>query len=213
MSFGLYIERQSPLHRLAPSVKLAALLAAGIGVFLVRDPLWLLPVLGMVGALWAVAQIPMRQAWRQLRPLAVLMLLFLLVHGWLTSWTLGFLVVLRFAILVLAAFLVTTTTRLSEMIETLERAMAPLTRFGVNPAKVSLALSLALRFIPLLYDRVREIREAQRARGRERSIVSIAVPLLVRTLRMANDLTEALEARGFDGTVTADAPKPPKPRR
>jgi hypothetical protein len=70
---------------------------------------------------------------------------------------------------------------------------------GVNPAKVSLALSLALRFIPLLYAQVHDIREAQRVRGLERNFTAIAVPLLVRTLRMANDLTDAIEARGFNG--------------
>ncbi|TVR78158.1 MAG: energy-coupling factor transporter transmembrane protein EcfT [Rhodospirillales bacterium] len=213
MTLGLYIDRSSLLHRLAPAVKLATLLAAGIGVFLVRDPLWLLPVLGTVLMLYAVAKIPPGEVWRQLRPLAVLMVLFLLAHGWLTTWTLGFLVVLRFAILVLAAFLVTYTTKLSAMIETLERAIAPLAPLGVNPAKVSLALSLALRFIPLLYDRVREIREAQRARGLERSVVSIAVPLLVRTLRMADDLTQALEARGFDATEPAPRAGRAKTRR
>jgi biotin transport system permease protein len=59
-------------------------------------------------------------------------------------------------------------------------------------------LSLALRFIPLLFDKFEEIREAQRARGLERSVVALLMPLLIKTLRMANDLTEAIEARGYD---------------
>ena len=43
MSLALYIHASSPLHRLAPSIKIAVLIAAGIGVFLVGNPVWLMP--------------------------------------------------------------------------------------------------------------------------------------------------------------------------
>ena len=132
----------------------------------------------------------------------VLIAVIFLVHGYFTSWTLGFLVVLRFAILLLLALLVTFTTRTSEMIDVLERGFSPLALIGVNPAKLSLMLSLALRFIPLLFEKFTEIREAQRARGLDGNIVALIMPLLIKTLRMANDLTEAIEARGYDPDFT-----------
>jgi biotin transport system permease protein len=198
VSLALYIHKSSPLHRLAPSVKVAALIAAGIAVFLVGNPVWLMLVLAVVAMLYAVARVPLATAARQLRPFALLIGLIFIFHGMFTTWTLGLLVVLRFAVLVLLGMLVSFTTRVSDMIETIERGMAPLAVLGVNPEKVSLALSLALRFIPLLYAQVQEIREAQRVRGLERNFAAIAVPLLVRTLRMAGDLTDAIEARGFD---------------
>jgi biotin transport system permease protein len=203
MSLALYIHRASPLHRLAPSVKVAVLIAAGIGVFLVGNPLWLMPLLLIVAALYAFARIPLAALARQLRPLGVLIGLIFLFHGLFTTWALGVLVVLRLAVLVLLAMLVSFTTRVSDMIETIERGLAPLALLGVDPAKASLALSLALRFIPLLYAQVHDIREAQRVRGLERNFTAIAVPLLVRTLRMANDLTDAIEARGFEGAKLA----------
>lgn len=178
--------------------KLVVLLAAGVGVFLVSDPLWLLPALAGVVALFFLGRVPVGPAARQLRPAAILIAIIFLVHGALTSWELGFLVILRFAILLLLAVLVTFTTRVSDMIETVERAVAPLAPLGVNPAKVSLTLSLALRFIPLLADRYAEIREAQRARGLDGHIVALLMPLMIKTLKMADNLTEALEARGYD---------------
>lgn len=174
------------------------LFAASIGVFAVSTPLWLLLLLAIVAGLFVVGRVPIRQALRQLRPAAVLIAIIFVVHGAFTSWELGFLVVLRFAILLLMAILVTFTTRVSDMIETLERALAPLTPVGVNPAKVSLTLSLALRFIPLLFDRFTEIRDAQRARGLDRNIFALLMPLMIKTLKMADNLTEAIEARGYD---------------
>jgi biotin transport system permease protein len=203
MSLALYIHGVSPLHRLAPSVKVAVLIAAGIAVFLVGNPLWLTAVLLIVAALHALARIPLAALARQLRPLAVLIGLIFLFHGLFTTWTLGLLVVLRLAVLVLLAMLVSFTTRVSDMIETIERGLAPLALLGLDPGKVSLALSLALRFIPLLYAQVHDIREAQRVRGLERNVTAIAVPLLIRTLRMASDLTDAIEARGFEGAKPA----------
>ncbi len=199
MSLALYIHAASPLHRLAPGIKVAALVIAGLLVFLVDNPAWLMAILVVVILLYAIARVPLRTAARQLRPFVLLIGLIFVFHGLFTSWTLGFLVVLRFAVLVLLGMLVSFTTRVSDMIETIESALAPLRALGVNPEKVSLALSLALRFIPLLYSQVQEIREAQRVRGLERNLAAIAIPLLVRTLKMAGDLTDAIEARGFDG--------------
>jgi biotin transport system permease protein len=45
------------------------------------------------------------------------------------------------------------------------------------------------------------IREAQRARGLDRSLVALVVPLLIRGLRSADALTEAIEARGGIGAA------------
>lgn len=208
MSLALYIHRSSPLHRLAPSVKVAVLIAAGIGVFFIESLPWLAGVLIVVILLYGLARLPPATVIRQLRPIALLIGIIFVFHGIFTTWTLGLLVVLRLAVLVLLGMLVSFTTRVSDMIETIERGLAPLALVGIDPAKVSLALSLALRFIPLLYEQVQDIREAQRVRGLERNFTAIAVPLLVRTLRMASDLTDAIEARGFDGNKSEARRRP-----
>ncbi len=198
MTVGLYVHADTGLHRLRPAVKLAALAAAGVGVFLVAEPLALAAALAAVALLYVLARAPIGETVRQLKPVALLLAVIFLVHGFFTTWTTGLVVVLRFSMLISLALLVTLTTRVSDMVETLERVLAPLAAVGVHPAKASLALSLALRFIPLIADKAREIREAQRARGLERSLVAVAVPLLVKTLKLAGDLTDAIEARGFD---------------
>ncbi|MDJ0930793.1 energy-coupling factor transporter transmembrane component T [Breoghania sp.] len=51
------------------------------------------------------------------------------------------------------------------MIAVIEKALGPFRRFGVDPKKVSLAFSLALRFIPVIGGQSQEIRNAQRARA------------------------------------------------
>lgn len=105
---------------------------------------------------------------------------------------------LRFAVLILFASLVSLTTRVSDMIAALEIGLRPLAFVGLNPAKVGLALSLAIRFIPVIAGQLTEIREAQRVRGLNRSILAAAVPLIVRTLKIAGAVADATEARSYD---------------
>ena len=83
------------------------------------------------------------------------------------------------------------------LIDGIERGLPFLRPLGVNPAKVSLALSLALRFIPVLAQITQEVREAQRVRGLENSVIALAIPLFVRPLRMSDDIADAIEARGY----------------
>lgn len=195
---GLYIDRYSVLHALAPGVKMLALALSALALIAVDDWRVLTAVLAAVLCLFAVARLPAREVVAQLRPVLFLALFFFAVHALLVSWQSGLVTVLRFTILVSLAVVITLTTRVSDMVDALEAALRPLRFIGVNPAKISLMISLAIRFVPLLIDLVREIRAAQQARGLERSIVAVAVPLIVKTLRMASVLTDAIEARGYD---------------
>jgi len=198
MTLGLYVARSSPLHRLPAGAKVASLAVAGVVVFLISDPRLLALVLaGAVGLLF-VAQAPLRETVRQLRPVAIILLIVLVVHSTFTTWTQGLVVVMRFGVLLLTALVVSFTTPVSAMIDALERALAPLAPLGVNPAKVSLLLSMTLRFIPLIAEKAAAVREAQRVRGLERNPVALIVPLIIRTLRLAEGLAEAIEARGYD---------------
>jgi biotin transport system permease protein len=195
---ALYIPGQSMLHRLPATPKLLALPAAASGLFWLDGPAALAVANAAVVALYALARLPLGETARALRPALVLLLAILLIHGALTDWQTGSVIVLRIAALMLLATLVTLTTRLTDMIDTLERAMAPLRLVGVSPARAGLVLSLAIRLVPLLLAELELVREAQRARGLERGMVSLMLPFLVGSLRLARDLGDAIEARGVD---------------
>jgi biotin transport system permease protein len=195
---GLYIERNSAIHALAPGVKMLVLALSAVALIAVDDWRVLGAILAAVLALFAVARLPAREVAAQLRPVLFLGLFFFVIHWLLVSWQSGLVTVLRFTILVSLAVLITLTTRISDMVDALESGLRPRRVLGVNPAKVSLMISLAIRFVPLLIDLVREIQAAQRSRGLERSVTAVAVPLIVKTLRMASVLTDAIDARGYD---------------
>ena len=195
---GLYVPRESALHRAPAGIKLLGLMAASVGVLMTGDP-WVLGAMltGVLG-LYAAARLGWRTSWGQLRPPLGFLLLLFAVQGLLTTWDQATVTALRFALMVLLASLVTLTTRASALLAALERALRPLARFGVHPARVSLAFSLTLRFIPVITQTVNEVRDAQRARGTENSLFALAVPVIVRTLKLADDVADAIDARSFD---------------
>ena len=195
---GLYIPRESALHRLSAGWKLLFLLLAGVLVFSLTDWRILLALLAGSLTLYGVARLGGQATWAQVRPSLWLLLFFLVFQGLLTTWEAGFITVLRFGVMILLGSLLTLTTRTSELLGTLERTLKPLARVGVNPAKVSLAISLTLRFIPVVVQTVQDVQDAQRARGIEKNAVALAVPVIIRTLKMADDVADAIDARSFD---------------
>jgi biotin transport system permease protein len=200
---ALYVPRATAVHRLPAGVKLLCL--AGFAVLLFAVPT--LPVAagalaGVLAAGLGVARLPAALLARQARAV-VWWLLALAAVTALTDGVAGAaVVVLRLLALVLAAAVVTATTRVTAMVRVVEWLCGPLRLLGVRPARIGLAVAMALRFIPLVAERADRIREAQAARGGPvrgvRALTTTVVPLLVQVLQMAHTVSEALDARGAD---------------
>jgi biotin transport system permease protein len=198
VSLGLYLHRDSPVHALPAGLKMGALLAVSAALLLVSSPVPPLAALPVTLGLFALARLRPGEVLPLLRPLPWVLVPLLLLHGALSGWQDAVRLVARLTVLLLLATLVSLTTRVSDQLEALGRALRPLALVGVSPARLGLLLSLTLRFIPLVAEWTREVREAQRVRGLEHHPLALLVPLLVKTLRTADALAEAIDARGFD---------------
>ncbi len=195
---SLYVPGGSFIHRVPAAVKLSILLIGSAALFMVSS----IPVhaaeLVLIAGLFHAARLPWRDTFRQLRTVLIFLVPIFLFHVFITDWMLGLETVLRILVLLLLAVLVTLTTKPTEMIDVLEAAIRPLRHVGVNPSKASMMLSMVIRFIPMMMREAQEILEAQRARGLDRNAIALLMPLLIKTLKMADDLSEAIEARGYD---------------
>ena len=147
---------------------------------------------------YAVARVPLRALARQVVGLAWVAVPLLAFQWVSTSWRTGVGVVGSFVALVLLAGLVTLTTRTTAMVDVVVRGAGWLRRFGVDPQRVGLMLALGIRSVHVVLGLAQEVREAQHARGLRSSPRAFAVPLIVRSLRHADRLGEALSARGVD---------------
>ncbi|MFI7643914.1 energy-coupling factor transporter transmembrane component T family protein [Nonomuraea sp. NPDC049400] len=195
---GAYVPGASPLHRLPAGVKLAGLALACTALVLLRSPLALAGAAVAVAGLYVLSGVGVAASWAQVKPVrwfAVALFgmqwVFVDLQGAVST-------TLRVVLAVALAGLVTLTTRMSDMLNTLERCLAPARFVGLDPFRVSLLLSLTVRSVPVVAALATRVREAQRARGVERSLRAFAVPLVVSSLRHADALGEALSARGLD---------------
>jgi biotin transport system permease protein len=195
---GLYVPGTSPLHRAPAGLKLLVMVAVGIGsVFL--DHAWQVPVaLAVVLLAYAVAGLSLRVVAGQLRPLLWIGLVTAGFHVVVNGWERALVVVGVLGLLVLLASLVTLTTRTTDLVDAVVVICRPLRVLRVDPERVGLVIALGIRCVPVVVGLAEDVRDAQRARGLTASPRAFAVPLIVRSLRHADALGEALSARGLD---------------
>ncbi|WP_372425806.1 energy-coupling factor transporter transmembrane component T family protein [Salinarimonas chemoclinalis] len=203
MSPSLYVPGDGPLHRLPAGAKLAALAGLGIALFLVSSPIVLgaaaLAAAGVVAAT-GVRLARMRGA---LAGIAIVVAIVVAANAWLVGWREAAASGARIVALVLLGYALTLTTRMSDLLATLERLLAPLERIGLADAgKVALAVALVLRFVPELMKQADDIREARAARGLRVGPVALVVPMIVRVLRSADAIAEAIDARAYPPAET-----------
>ncbi len=195
---GLYVPGRSLLHRAPAGVKLLGLLLVGALVVWLDRPWQVGVALVLVLAGYGVAGLGWRTPIRQVRPLWLLLLVTACLHLVLGDWQRALVVIGSIVVLVLLAALVTLTTRTTALVDVVVTAAGPLRRLGVDADRVGLIVALGIRCVPVVVSLAGEIRDAQLARGLTASPRAFAVPLVVRALRHADTLGEALVARGVD---------------
>lgn len=197
-SLGLYVPGGSPLHRMRAGTKLLVMVLAGAGSILLDHPWQVALAVALALGGYVVAGLPLGLALRQVRPLlwvvGLVALFHLVVDGWESAAVFAGVIVL----LVLLASLVTLTTRTTDMVDAVVHGLRPLRRLGVHPERIGLLMALGIRSVPVVVGLAEEVRDAQRARGLSTSARAFAVPLIVRSLRHADALGDALIARGVD---------------
>lgn len=222
---GMYVAADSALHRLDPRVKMGAALLLMTLPF-AAPGLWSTLLLSaFVIAIASLSAAPLPALLRTLHTviwIGFFMFFFylfttpgqtLVAVGDITvTWEgllSGVTQVYRLCLLVIVAALLTFTTSPSQLAHGLEALLGPLARLGLPVRELAMVLTIALRFVPTLFDEIDKITKAQRARGldsvsrnpwrRVRSWVPTFVPIFVSAFRRAEELAVAMDARGFRG--------------
>jgi biotin transport system permease protein len=198
----LYRPGNGLLHRMAAGPKILLLLAVVLGVSLLPSTWWAAAAAGTVTVLaYALAglgdgMLGMRELGRQVYSVRWIViisfagqLLFLGPQSAVANTA------RVTAAIVLASLLVLTTT-VTALLDAVERAARPLQRVRLDPERAALLLTVTLTTIPVVARLARDVRDAQRARGARRDLRNFAVPFLVMALKHADELGDALTARG-----------------
>jgi biotin transport system permease protein len=188
------------LHRVPAGGKLVALAVVSVALMSV-SPLVLGASAGVVALMvLSLKQDTLQRVARFLYAFWPVMAVIFAFHIALGTIVEGALTLTRMMVLMTLAYLVTLTTTMQAMMDAVLWLLKPLTFFGFRPRKLALAVTLSLRFIPLLLDQWQKRREAWYARTGRRLPLRLMVNLLIDALRMAEHMSEALYARGFDAS-------------
>lgn len=117
-------------------------------------------------------------------------------------------IVIRLVMMLMVTMTLTSTTKPMDLTYGLEWYLTPLKIVKFPSHIVAMTLSIALRFIPTLIDETNRIIKAQSSRGvdfnhggifkRFRAIFALIIPLFVSAITRSEELSDAMEARGYD---------------
>lgn len=223
-ALGRYIPIDSLMHRFDPRAKIAAMLILMIAIFIPAGFIGY-ALIGVVVLLGIYsAKMKLNFIWNAMKPM-FFMLAFLLIINIMVvktgtplvtvfNFTIysdalsqTFYIVVRLVLMITITTILTATTKPLELTMGLEDLMTPLKRFHVPAHEIAMMISIALRFIPTLIEETQRIIKAQASRGvdldegklKEKimAILSLIVPLFVSSFQRAEELANAMEARGY----------------
>ena len=226
ITLGQYYPADSILHRLDPRVKFVGTLVYVISLFLFHNWGYLLGTV-FLAVMIKLSKVPFKFITKGLKSIFVLLaitmvfnILFtpgeVLVRIWKITITregvaMACRMSVRLIFLMIGSSLMTLTTTPNQLTDALESLLGPLKKIHVPVHEISMMMSIALRFIPILLEETDKIMKAQMARGadfesgniinRAKALIPILVPLFISAFRIAQELAMAMEARCYGGNV------------
>lgn len=236
ITLGQYYPVDSILHRLDPRTKLFGTMVFILSLFIANN-IWpyLLATVFLAAAIH-FSHVPFKFMVRGLKAIVFLLIISVSFNLVLTPgeavFQLGFMKITREGIrlagfmgvrliyLVIGSSIMTLTTTPNELTDGLEKSLGFLKKVGVPVHEISMMMSIALRFIPILVEETDKIMKAQMARGADfetgnliqkaKSMIPLLVPLFISAFRRATDLAMAMEARCYRGGEGRTKMKPLK---
>lgn len=224
IALGRYLPLNSVLHRMDPRFKLMAMLGIMVAIFLPAGyPGYGVLSAFLVSAL-LLGQLKLMMIVRSMKPMVFMLIFLTLINalvlrtGYVLIDLLGFklysdalfqtlYIVVRLMLMIMVTTLLTATTKPLDLTLAIEDLFAPFKRFGFPAHEIAMMISIALRFIPTLIEETERIMKAQASRGvdlkegtlKEKimAVLSLIVPLFVSSFQRAEELADAMEARGY----------------
>ncbi|MHB8916751.1 MAG: energy-coupling factor transporter transmembrane component T family protein [Desulfocucumaceae bacterium] len=224
MELGQYLPVDSMVHRLDPRTKILSALLA-ITAVLASGWAGLAASAVLAGAGLTLGRVTLPVLWRQARSLGFIIVVTVLlqvlftpgnellragpVHISVRGLLAGLDLAARLVLIIALGIVLTSTTSTLRLAAGLEELLKPLARLGVPVHEVVMAVTVAVRFVPVIFEEARTIMNAQVSRGagfggpglarRATAFISLMVPLLVAALRRSEELATAMEARCYQG--------------
>ena len=225
ITIGQYYPADSILHKLDPRVKFLGTLVFIISLFLIKGLAGYVFVTVVLATLIKLSKVPFGMMLKGMKAIIFILIITVIFNMLFTPgeaifriWRLtitregviqAFRMAIRLSYLIIGSSIMTLTTTPNQLTDAMENLFSPLKVIKVPVHEISMMMSIALRFIPILMEETDKIMKAQIARGadfesgnlikRVTNMIPLLVPLFVSAFQRANDLAMAMEARCYHG--------------
>lgn len=224
MTLGRYLPYDSVMHRMDPRAKIMSLLLILITIFFDAGFSGYILIALFAYMSLKLSKISLSYLVKSIKPM-LFMMCFLAVINILVMRTGEVLItigsfaiykkavmqtayiVIRLVLIVALTTVVTATTKPLDLTLGIEHLLSPFKKIGFPAHEVAMMISIALRFIPTLLEETERIMKAQASRGvdfkegklmeKVSAIISLIVPLFISAFSRAEELANAMEARGY----------------
>ncbi len=224
LTFGRYVPGNTPLHRLDPRVKIICMLLLMTSVFINAHYINYIVICSLLLVCLLISRLGVGYVLKAMKPIVMMSLILgviniLVVQTGDVLITLGTFsvysdalkqtayIIIRLVLMICITTVLTATTKPLELTLGIEDLLSPLSKIGFPAHEIAMMISIALRFIPTLIEETEKIMKAQASRGvdlqegrlseKVSAILSLIVPLFVSAFQTAEDLANAMEARGY----------------
>ena len=231
-----YIYDDSILHKMNPAIKFVGLLLLSILILFLNGFICLISTVLIVSLLSHLGHLEFKKVIAPLRHLLWFLVMIFLMNALFykantciySIWFLciskegimkGANIVLHTSSVTILSYIFIRTTTSVEIMRGIEKVMTPLRFIGLPTRDIALIMSIALQFIPVFYSDFDRIRKAQIVRGADftgnslidkiKVVFPLVIPAFVSAFRRADELSLAMEARGFSLQIDLDSVKEP----
>ncbi len=206
---GKYYPITSRIHEMNPVAKVLCTLLYIALIFITNDFFIMTLVFILSILLVELAHLPKKIYKTTIKSLKIILIFMIIIYALLGyNWMDISMMAMRLIGIVLYTTVLTLTTPPNEITYGLNKVFAPLNIIGVPVNKMSLSISLSLRFVPSIIDQANRILKSQASRGVDYSnskpkgkiiaVKALIYPMFALTLRKADILAEAMQVRLYN---------------
>ena len=215
----------SVVNRMDPRSKILIMLMIMIAVFIPAGILGYAFIGAFIVLSLILSKLSLGYALKAMKPMAFMMVFLLVINvlliktgvpifewGWFSIYSDAIhqtlYIVIRLMLMIIVTTILTATTKPLDLTLGIEKLLQPFEKIGLPAHIIAMMISIALRFIPTLIEETQSIMNAQASRGvdlengkmKEKimAVLALIVPLFVSAFDRADQLANAMEARGYD---------------
>ncbi len=225
IALGRYLPLDSIVHRMDPRSKICIMILLMVAIFIPAGIYGYIVIGAFILLCLFLSKLELGYALRAMKPM-MWMMIFLFVINCIALrtgtplFTIGsftiysdaifqtLYIMVRLMFMIVITTILTATTKPLELTLGIEKLLKPFEKVGLPAHIIAMMISIALRFIPTLIEESQRIMNAQASRGvdlengsiKEKimAILSLIVPLFVSSFDRADQMANAMEARGYD---------------